>query len=444
VVECWKQFIQHSTTPALQFLHMALQDLTPQLRTRLSRMERAVGWFVLLAAALLVVGFVYYVYTTAERKGWFKTKAPYFTFVDRATGLKVGDPVKLMGFDVGKITRITAEQPGSSYNVYIEFEVDSPFYGYLWSQGSQAKVATADFLGKRSIEVTKGTNGYATFVFHPLRELPIAEAERLSDPTNWVLGEEVLDAGNKVIAKPKDPLSKLPAIVSAGYTNLMLLHISETRKWMTGIWRDKAGRYEPFTNGTSKPYWLMAEESAAVTERLEQLVGEVEKALPNVLGLTNQLITVLSNTTSLTSNFNAIAVSARPALSNLTAATAGLDRPGALGEWLLPTNVNHQLQSTLGNADTLVASMSTNLTALVENIGRSLDNLADVTSNLNKQVQANTNMLTQISDTVVHADEFVQGLKHHWLLRSAFKTKNTNAPPAKPPEQLQSPKARNR
>ena len=35
---------------------MALQDLTPQLRTRLSRMERAVGWFVALAVLLLVFG----------------------------------------------------------------------------------------------------------------------------------------------------------------------------------------------------------------------------------------------------------------------------------------------------------------------------------------------------------------------------------------------------
>ena len=54
---------------------MALQDLTPQLRTRLSRMERGVGCFVMLAVGLLVFGFVYYIYNTAERKGWFKTKA---------------------------------------------------------------------------------------------------------------------------------------------------------------------------------------------------------------------------------------------------------------------------------------------------------------------------------------------------------------------------------
>jgi hypothetical protein len=53
---------------------MALQDLTPQLRTRLSRMERAVGWFVFLATALLLFGFGYYIYHTAERKGWFSSR----------------------------------------------------------------------------------------------------------------------------------------------------------------------------------------------------------------------------------------------------------------------------------------------------------------------------------------------------------------------------------
>jgi hypothetical protein len=47
-------------------------------------------------------------------------------------------------------------------------------------------------------------------------------------------------------------------------------------------------------------------------------------------------------------------------------------------------------------------------------------------------VQANTNMLGGISKTVMDADDLVQGLKRHWLLRSAFKTKATNAPPAKP------------
>src|SRR3989442_12447670 len=111
---------------------MALQDLPPQLRTRLSRMERAVGWFVLLATALRIFGLVYYVYPPAERKGWFLTKARYFTFTDRATGLKAGDPVQLMGFEVGQITRIDAQPPEDyAHNVYVEFEIKQPYYGYL-------------------------------------------------------------------------------------------------------------------------------------------------------------------------------------------------------------------------------------------------------------------------------------------------------------------------
>jgi hypothetical protein len=50
----------------------------------------------------------------------------------------------------------------------------------------------------------------------------------------------------------------------------------------------------------------------------------------------------------------------------------------------------------------------------------------------------NTNILGEISRTIVNADSFVQGLKHHWLLRSAFKTKNTDLPPAAPPQPLHS------
>src|SRR3974390_281847 len=103
---------------------MALQDLTPQLRTRLSRMEKAVGWVVILALALLLFGFVYYIYHIAERKGWFLLKAPYFTYTSEATGLKVGDPVTLMGSPAGEITGIVPMPAEQFYfNVYIEFEL---------------------------------------------------------------------------------------------------------------------------------------------------------------------------------------------------------------------------------------------------------------------------------------------------------------------------------
>src|SRR6266851_10173353 len=129
----------------------------------------------------------------------------------------------------------------------------------------------------------------------------------------------------------------------------------------SGCWNDHEGRYEWYSK-TNKPYCLQSEESAAVTERLETLVGEVEKALPNILNLTNQLASLLSNSTGLASNLNVIALSARPVISNLAAATAHLDQPGGLGEWLLPTNITRQLEGTLGAADATITNANANIT----------------------------------------------------------------------------------
>jgi len=421
---------------------MALQDLTPQLRTRLSRMERAVGWFVLLATALLVFGFAYYVYNTAERKGWFKIKAPYFTFTDRATGLKIGDPVSLMGFEVGRITDITAQPANDfTYNVYIEFELKEPFYDYIWTEGSRAKVVTADLLGKRGLEVTRGTGGYPSYVFFDLKETSVSSARTLPDLSHWALAQEIYDRnGTNVLLKPWTPLTNFDLIVEAGYSNIAIMNTNQKRSSMTGIWNYKDAQYGGFNKKTSKPYWLESDESAAVTERLEKLVGDIETALPNILTLTNQLATVLSNSAGLTSNLNFVALSAGPVVSNLAAATANLDHAGALGEWLLPTNVNRQLEATLGSANSTLTSVNTNLSVIVENLGRSLDNLAGITSNLNQQVQGNTNILSAVSETVTHYNQFIEGLKRHWLLRSAFKNKNTNAPATPPAQPLRSPR----
>jgi ABC-type transporter Mla subunit MlaD len=359
---------------------MALQDLTPQLRTRLSRMERAVGIFVGLATLLLLSGFFYYLYHTATRKGWFLTQVTYFTYVDRADGLKVGDPVKLMGLPAGQITKIVPEDPNSQYNIYIQFEINEPHYGYIWFPDSEVKVTATDFLGNRYLEVTKGGNsGSTNYDYHATYR------------------DEVIK-GKKVV---------------------------------TGVWLDKEGKYAPITKDSK--YWLLADESPALTERLEKVARQVDLALPHFLNLTNQLMAVLTNSAQTASNFNALALSARPTLSNLTDITSQLrEFDGSLGRWLFSTNLNQQFELAAINANATLGIVDTNLVVVAEKLTRSLENLANITSNLNAQVQSNTNILTEISAAVIHTDELVQGLKRHWLLRSAFKTWETNQPPPKP------------
>ena len=140
---------------------MPLRDLTPRLRTRLLRMERLVGLFVTVAAGLTLAGFAYYLYHTADQRGWFVPSIPYYTFVSSADGLQVGDPVFLLGFSVGEITLIEAQPPASYYDVFVAFEIRQPYYGYVWTD-SKARVVSGDILGGRRIEITKGVEGHAT------------------------------------------------------------------------------------------------------------------------------------------------------------------------------------------------------------------------------------------------------------------------------------------
>ena len=392
---------------------MALQDLTPQLRTRLSRMERAVGWFVMLATALLLFGFGYYIFKTAERRGWFTPKYQYQTSLNDATGLSVGAKVTLMGFEAGQITEIIPEAPGAYYGVTIRFIILKPHYGYIWDD-SRVSVSS-DILGHRSLQITKGKAGIPT----------IAEDTNRA-PQAMLRWQVVRDAREKTFA---DLTKENPDLER---TNRDLFNWNLQNSLDTKV---QANSNTFYTNLTAS-YWIWPDEAPSLQDRLQKVVDQVETALPNILNLTNQLAATLASATTLTSNLNTVAINAQPAVSNLAILTSQLNKPGALGDWLLPTNVNQKLDSVMGNADVAVGNLNTNLATL----NLTLLHLADLTSNLNQQVQVNTNILSSVSKTVVDADDLVQGLKRHWLLRSAFKKEKTNAPPAKYTEPALPPK----
>jgi ABC-type transporter Mla subunit MlaD len=377
-------------------------------------MERAVGWFVMIATGLLLFGFGYYIYKTAERKGWFTPKFEYQTSLNDASGLSIDAPVTLMGFPAGRITDIIPNEPNAYYGVTIKFTILKPHYGYIWDD-SRVTVSS-DLLGHRFLQITKGVIGIPT----------IAEDTNRA-PQAMLRWKAVSDARKKILAD----LTK--ANPDMERTNHYLFNWTVKNSLETTA---QANSNTFYTNLTAS-YWISPNEAPSLQDRLQKVVDQVESALPNILNLTNQLASTLSSATTLTSNLNTVAVNVQPVVSNLSTLTSQLNKPGALGDWLIPTNVNQKLDSVMGNADNVVATLNTNLVSL----NLSLLHLSDLTSNLNQQVQVNTNILSNVSKAVTDADDLVQGLKHHWLLRSAFKKENTNAPasktvkPALPPKE---------
>ena len=400
-------------------------------------MERIVGWFIIAATALMILAVGYYLYRTAEQRGWFEVKAQYRTYADTGEGLTVGDAVRLMGFPIGRITEIAAmpaRGKGSDHNVMITFVVVGTNYNYIWTGNSRAKFVSSGLIGKE-LDITKGTNGYNTYVNFPVAEMTLAEIKSSPHLPKLRLGQEVYQ-GTSLESKAWVALAtNVDKLAGLGLSKVWTIDTTSRNKDITAVWNEEGNHYEAFVGTNS--YILSPDESPGLMDRAQDIVAQIEAALPNFLALTNQIAATLSNSVQLTSNLNAVAAGVRPVISNAAVITANLRDPrGSLGEWLIPTNLNQQLAATLLNANGTLAgvnvaitNVNTNLTAMFEGVGSSLDNLADLTSNLNHQVQVNSNMLSEISQIIVNSDNFIQGLKRHWLLRSAFKPAKTSAPP---------------
>src|SRR3954469_12402874 len=270
---------------------MPVQDLTPQLRTRLSRVERAVGIFVIIATLLLLAGLTFYIYSTAQRKGWLKTKFPYHIYLKSGEGIRENDDVMLMGFRAGRVTKVEPMAPFYwEGNVYVQFEILEPNDGYIYDD-SVVKIVPKGFLGQRGLEVIQGG---------------------LSGRTNLHPTFDVQRVKNKIVK-------------------------------VNGVWDDQSGKYLPLSE-KPKGYGLKVDEGASVTERAEKLVAQVEAALPNILNLTNQLGATLSNVASLTARADTLLADARPIVTNAAAITENLKDPnGSLGRWVLTPQLNTQL-----------------------------------------------------------------------------------------------------
>ncbi len=401
-----------------------------------------VGLFVVLATLLLLTGFCYYFYHTAQRKGWFKLKLSYYTELYSAAGLKVGDPVRLMGFDVGEISRIDTLDPSEIFNVYVEFTINEPYYGYLWTRGTYARVSAADFLGKRSLEVTKGYNYMPTYLFWEGTEWSVANAMALSDLTNrhFLNNVYATNSGNKVLVagslRQANPQA-LQEVQAAGVEKVELVNKAFTRPVPTYAYDFLGEVYRPY-RGKKDLCRLPPEESPALTEQLQSLVTNAQAALPGVFAMTNQIGALLSNLVSVTANADVLLVQSRPILANAAVISENLKNPqGSLGDWILPTNLNREFlialtnaNGTLTNASATLAAANTNLIQVVAQLQQPMQSLSAVMSNLNTQVQSNTNLVTAVYDLLVHTDQLVEGFKRHWFMRGAFKQKPTNSSPA--------------
>ncbi len=373
---------------------MALQDLTPQLRTRLSRVEWFVGLFLGVTALLMIAGFGSYLKKTADARGWLVTEVPYYTYLTEASGLKVGSPVQMMGFKVGEVTRVTAlprdtrqnwdHYVTNNFNVFVSFKVrddkNDHFPGFINSD-ARVKVGgfPSDLLGGTHLEVTEGTSeGVQTYGTAPNNEPGVLWDQFAITPPGK-------DRTNKF--KKYGPLTN----DSQGFPKGYYVQVDQSETLVEGATRlmarvdHIAGTIDkvlpPLTADLQATLSMLREAMPGLTNQVELLLLTARQTLP---GLTNNLDQVLVNTRDLTAQL-------RDTLPMLT----------------------NSLEQTLVTTRQLGSELNRSIPMLTSNINLTL-------TNVNVILTRDTNITANSSVMVSNVNQL---LTRHWLFRSAFKDK---------------------
>jgi hypothetical protein len=347
---------------------MALQDLTPQLRTRLRKVEWVVVLFLAGAVVVALVGL-----------GFFIKQVPYYTYLRDGSSVKVGTPVKMLGFTIGEVVQIDTAPDDSwhrseGFNVFVRFLVRDPYQGYIFTD-SKLKVSgmPIDIAGGNFLEVTR--------------------SQGLGIPTT-ALATNV--PGGRTLGVLWDKYAY--NLGRAEVTNFI--------------------RYDPVTPD-DKGYFLRTEVTGDLIGELTLLVPKIREAFAKPGGLGDLLFP-----TNLSSRFD------RPGgLGEITVTLTNLNAQiGGIG-------------SLVSNLDATVPVLLTNLNStlppLVTQVNRQIQGVGPLVSNLNTTLPGTlvevertlgtvrSNTLPAVDGVLTNSSEFVGGLKRHWLFRGAFKT---NAP----------------
>ena len=383
---------------------MALQDLTPQLRTRLRKVEWVVVLF--LAGALMVglVGLGFFIKTTGDQRGWWVKQVPYYTYLRDGSSVKVGTPVKMLGFTIGEVVQIDTAPDDSwhrseGFNVFVRFLVRDPYQGYIFTD-SRLKVSgmPIDIAGGNFLEVTRSQGmGIATTAL---------------------------------------------ATNASGAGALGVLW----DKYAYNLGRPEATnfiRYDPVTKD-DKGYFLRTEATGDLIGELTLLVPRIREAFTKPGGLGDLLFpTNLSARFDRPGGLGEIMIPAELGAALTTTLTNLNAQIGGVGP--LISNLDRSLPPLLTNLNTTLPPLLTDLgrtvPPLVAQVDRQIQGVGPLVSNLNATLPATlaeaertlgvvrSNTLPAADGVLTNTADFVGGLRRHWFFRGAFKT---NAPARRP------------
>jgi phospholipid/cholesterol/gamma-HCH transport system substrate-binding protein len=277
------------------------------MRFRIRFADKIVGAFILVAilgvaAALILLGL---------NQRWFARDYAFWTRFASAEGLSVGMPLKLKGFEIGKVDRI---QLGRDNLVEVGFHVYDTYY---------PKVVPGSVLERTASALGLGSG----LILHP----GPGEAEAL--PEQSFIPSSDLEEGRQILAAQRaaapaqsDPIAALlaqvqPVLMEVDRTVVSIRQLTDTLN------RDLQGRGSGPLSATLKDVAGTAHEVNAIAARLEAIAANLQTlsaGLSDPTGLARRLLDPKGSVATLLDDDNRLYERIEGSLGELQAAIAQL------------------------------------------------------------------------------------------------------------------------
>jgi phospholipid/cholesterol/gamma-HCH transport system substrate-binding protein len=358
--------------------------------------DQIVGVFVL--AAIVAVGAVLILIAVNQR--WFAKNYYFTTRFSSGSGLAVGMPVSLKGFDIGKISRMSLNEQSE---VDVRFYVEDTYYD---------RVKPDSVLELTSSPIGLGT----TLKFHSGKNRlpPVAEGSYIPSLDT--------DEGRQLVADGKVDIPKDADVIGSVIAKLNPI-LDETRQTIADV-RRTVETVNLALNGGGGPMGTMVSDLSRTPSKVNNAVDD----------MSTRIDTVLDKVAVITDNVNAISVQTRGVIGDLSTnldvisqnlkdmtgslkdtkglAKRLLDPQGSIDTFMNDSNeLYNQVDSALKNVNAITAQ---------------LKSFADFINGTRPQV---TSLLEKGSTTLTTANDVLEAAKNNPLLKGGVPARTTQGAP---------------
>ena len=231
------------------------------------------GLFIFIGTVLLVFS----IFFIGNKEKLFTRTIEIKAYFSQIEGLKVGAPVRLSGYDIGSVSKISFAQNDSTAKIEVRMRIDESLKQFIRID-SQASIETEGLVGKKILTITPGSPNQA--------EVFEGTTIKSKSPVNVT---KIIEQTESLMSNLKDLTSNFAGIfakINQGEGSLgRLVHDDQLYNSAVNITQTGAKSLATITNRMNDVSDLIINTTSSV----KTVVANVDSAIYDIRGLLNKI-----------------------------------------------------------------------------------------------------------------------------------------------------------